>query len=96
MIPQRLLGTLLLYKWMCSGLVFCWIFLINFCTDEQPLLEDYDDTAPASWEFYQVGRAEYKPFHERIQEEDKIYFAPSVRAGIYVDPYSLFIIQPGL
>ena len=51
--------------------------------EEEPLLEDFDDeAATAPWEFYQVGRAEYRPFHDKMQDESKIYFVPSMRPGI--------------
>ena len=52
------------------------------CVEEEPLLDDLDE-AEDSWKYYQVARADYKPFHQRLDAEEKLLFVPSVRPGIY-------------
>ena len=34
------------------------------------------------WKFYSYGRAEYKPFKEKMEEETDILFVPPVIPGV--------------
>ena len=51
-----------------------------FFLEEAPLLPEVD-LSDDFWQYYQIGKAHYKPFHERMKIESEIYFFPSMRAG---------------
>uniref|UniRef100_X1Z7B6 C2 domain-containing protein n=1 Tax=Capitella teleta TaxID=283909 RepID=X1Z7B6_CAPTE len=47
--------------------------------EEEPLLDI--DAEEDSWKYYQVNRALYEPFHDRITKEDEVLFSPRIRAA---------------
>jgi len=51
-----------------------------YISEETPLLQDIDLTDDF-WQYYHIGKAHYKPFHEKMKVESEIYFYPSMRAG---------------
>jgi len=52
---------------------------LRVCQDTQPLLDDADDDY--SWMPYQMTRAEYIPFQQKLAMEEEAYFVPSVIAS---------------
>ena len=47
-------------------------------TDEEPLL---DVVVPDDWKYYAIGRAEYKPFREKYEDENNTLFVPPIIPG---------------
>ena len=50
--------------------------------DEEPLL---DVVVPNDWKYYAIGRAEYKPFREKQEDEETTLFVPPTIAGKYCE-----------
>ena len=66
------------------------IIKLTSFTEEEPLL-DVDTSVADQYMLYQVGRAEYKPFHEKMKAEDKAYFYPSMVQGEQLRCNALFL-----
>jgi len=50
----------------------------DMCIIDTQLLVDADDDDNYSWMPYQIARAEYIPFQQKLAMEDDMYFVPSI------------------
>ena len=66
--PYALLGFYLLTACITEG-------------EEEPLIEDLMEEQVDVTRNLLIGKAEYKPHHQKTQEEDKMYYVPSMQTG---------------
>lgn len=50
----------------------------GMCIEDTQLLVDAADDGDYSWMPYQIARAEYIPFPQKLAMEEQMYFVPSV------------------